>query len=275
MRYVLGVLPVLKATTVSAPAYEHVIVDYPAEHVARVRLNRPKARNALSNALVAETAAAVRGFEADPAVRVIVVAGGEKAFAAGADISEFTMGPIEIFQENRFDAWDTVARARKPVIAAVAGFALGGGSELMMMCDIIVAAESATFGQPEILLGLIPGAGGTQRLPRAVGKYLAMEVILADRRLSAAEALHHGLVNHVVPDAELDAKALAIAAKIAALSPTAARLAKQAVNNAFESPLQAGLTAERDAFYFCFASQDKVEGTTAFLEKRKAVFTGK
>lgn len=242
--------------------------------VGLIRLNRPAARNALCDQLMRELGAQLRAFDADAAVRAIVITGSEKAFAAGADIKEMRdrTHPAALMQDFIGAQWKTVTRVKKPVIAAVAGFALGGGCELAMMCDLIIAADTAKFGQPEINLGIIPGAGGTQRLTRAVGKAKAMEMILTGRMMDAAEAERANLVARVVPAAELIAEALKLAAKIAALSPVAVALAKQAVNRAFETTLAEGVRAERSLFLPLFGTPDQREGMAAFVEKRKPVF---
>jgi enoyl-CoA hydratase len=241
--------------------------------VGLIRLNRPSALNALNAALIAELGAQLLAFDADAAIGAIVLTGSEKAFAAGADIKEM--------QERRYPAvlhddfivpWETILRVKKPVIAAVAGFALGGGCELAMMCDIILAADTAKFGQPEINLGVMPGAGGTQRLTRAVGKSKAMELILTARMMDAAEAERSNLVARIVPAAELIAEAIKLGEKIASLSPVAVMLAKQAVNRAFETTLGEGVRAERSLFLSLFGSDDQREGMAAFVEKRKPQF---
>ncbi|MDA8050976.1 MAG: enoyl-CoA hydratase [Rhodospirillales bacterium] len=239
-----------------------------------IRLDRPEALNALSDALMEELGAALLGFDADPAIGAIVITGSERAFAAGADIREMQDRRFPgTFREDFIGArWETVLRVRKPVIAAVAGFALGGGCELAMMCDIVLAADTAKFGQPEITLGIIPGAGGTQRLARAVGKSKAMEMVLTGRVLSAEEAERANLVARVVPAAELLAEAIKVAERIAALSPVAAAMAKQAINVAFESTLREGVRHERQLFLSLFGSADQREGMAAFLDKRKPRF---
>ena len=244
-------------------------------HVAVVLLNRPKQLNALSGELMADLVAALRELDEDAEVRAIVLGGSERAFAAGADIAELAAGtPISLYESRRIDEWDTIRALRTPVVAAVSGFCLGGGCELAMLCDLIVAAESAKFGQPEINLGVLPGAGGTQRLTRAVGKAVAMDMILTGRMLSAREALDFGLVARVVAqEAWLD-EAKRVAREIAAKSPVAVRLAKEAIDEAFEAPLAVGVEFERRAFYLARASDDATEGLDAFVEKRAPRFSG-
>ena len=239
-----------------------------------IRLNRPQALNALCNQLMAELDAQLRAFDADPAIAAIVLTGNEKAFAAGADIKEMRHRTYPEIAGNDFVAgWETVTRIRKPVIAAVAGFALGGGCELAMMCDLILAAPNAQFGQPEINLGVIPGAGGSQRLTRAVGKAKAMEMILTGRRMGAEEAERSGLVARITDrDAALLPEALKLGEQIAALSPVAVALAKQAVNRAFETTLAEGIGFERMAFHSLFGTPHQQEGMAAFADKRKPDF---
>jgi enoyl-CoA hydratase len=245
-------------------------------NVGIVQFNRPKALNALNRELMAETVAALEAFDQDDKIGAMVVTGSERAFAAGADIKEMVNAtPAQMLDNPFIGYWDHLAKIRKPVIAAVSGYALGGGMELAMTCDIIVASETALFGQPEINLGVIPGAGGTQRLTYAVGKALAMEIILNDRRLTAQEALHFGLVNHVHPvDSYLD-EAIQLAADIAARAPVAVQMAKEAINAVFETSLQAGLAHERRLFYLLFSTEDQKEGMDAFVNKRQAEWHGK
>ncbi|MGJ0506490.1 MAG: enoyl-CoA hydratase [Methylocystis sp.] len=241
--------------------------------VALVRLNRPQALNALNAKLISELDCALAGFEADEGIGCVVLTGSEKAFAAGADIKEMAGKSFaDAFLSDFIGRWDTLARARKPLIAAVAGFALGGGCEIAMMCDFIIAADTAQFGQPEIRLGVIPGAGGTQRLTRAVGKAKAMDLVLTGRMMGAEEAERSGLVARVVPAADLVAEALKAGAAIAAMSLPAALMAKEAVNAAFETTLTEGVRYERRLFYSLFATEDQKEGMSAFVEKRKAAF---
>ena len=254
-------------------SYQHILVDTPAAGVGCITLNRPQALNALNSPLLDEVKRAMYGFDADPAIGAIVLTGGDKVFAAGADIKEMD-GKTQIdmmMDDSLVDRFD-FSGVRKPIIAAVAGYALGGGCELAMCCDMIVAAESAVFGQPEINLGILPGAGGTQRLTRAVGKALAMEIMLTDRRLSADEACQAGLVNRVAPQTEFMAQAIDIAQKVAGRSQVAVRLTKEAINKAHESALAEGLAFERRNFLIAFGSEDKVEGMRAFIEKRRAVW---
>jgi len=270
----------------SAPSTTHearVRVAFPAPsaagdlaNVALLTLNRPRALNAIDFALLTELVDAAERLDSDPACRAIVIAGNERAFAAGVDIRQLNdQTPVTLTVDNDFHRWERLKRIRKPLIAAVRGVALGGGCELAMLCDIVVAGDDATFGQPEIRLGLIPGAGGSQRLTRAIGKARAMDMILTGRTMDAHEAAAHGLVSRVVPsEATLEA-ALALAADIAAMPPVAAIAAKEAVNRVFELPLEAGLEFERQAFYLMFATEDMHEGATAFLEKRSPEWRGR
>jgi enoyl-CoA hydratase len=247
-----------------------------ARRVALLRFNRPKQLNALNGQVMDQLCSALEALDRDEAIRVVVVTGNERAFAAGADIGEMaTASPIDMLRTNRIAQWDRVRRIGKPVIAAVAGWCLGGGCELAMALDLIVAAESARFGQPEINLGVIPGAGGTQRLTRAIGKSAAMEMILTGEPIDAREAHRLGLVARVVPNELLVEDALALAAKIATKSPLALRLAKEAVNAAYEMSLTDALAHERRLFYLLFASEDQKEGMAAFLEKREPDFKGR
>jgi enoyl-CoA hydratase len=247
------------------------------DHVALVTIDRPDALNALSFGLLDELSAALDALDADPACRAIVLTGaGERAFAAGADIRELaTETPTSLAAGNRFAVWDRIAAVGTPLIAAVRGFALGGGCELAMSCDMIVAGEDAQFGQPEIRIGVMPGAGGTQRLTRAIGKARAMEMILTGRMMGAREAEAHGLITRVVPsEATLDA-ALELATVVASQAPLAARAAKQAVQQADEMSLSAGIEHERREFFLLFATDDQTEGMAAFDEKRPATWTGR
>ena len=246
------------------------------EPIAVVRLNRPEALNALSNQLMSELVGALENLDDDEAVRCIVIAGDEKAFASGADIGDLSDPThLELYFGGRIDKWDAIRSVRTPTVAAVSGYCLGGGCELAMACDLIVASETAQFGQPETNLGVLPGAGGTQRLTRAIGKSKAMDVILAGRFLTAREAEAAGLVARVVAaEAWLD-EAKRVAQAIAAKSPVGVRLAKEAVNQAFETSLGAGLDAERKAFHLALSSEDAQEGMKAFLEKRKPEIKGK
>ncbi|MFM7568925.1 MAG: enoyl-CoA hydratase [Betaproteobacteria bacterium] len=253
--------------------YENILVET-RERVGLITLNRPKALNALNDALIDELGSAMLAFDANSDIGAIVITGSEKAFAAGADIS--AMAKMTFSQAHGQDFitrnWETLRRIRKPVIAAVAGFALGGGCELAMMCDIVIAADTARFGQPEIKLGVIPGAGGTQRLPRAISKAKAMDLCLTGRMMDAAEAERSGLVSRVVPAERLLAEALDAAAVIAAYSLPSVMLVKESVNRAFESPLTEGLLFERRMFHAMFATEDQKEGMAAFLDKRKPAF---
>jgi enoyl-CoA hydratase len=247
-----------------------------ARRVALVRLNRPRQLNALNGEVMDQLCDALESLDRDEAIRCIVVTGNERAFAAGADIAEMaTATPIDMLRTNRIAQWDRVRRISTPVIAAVSGWCLGGGCELAMALDTIVAGESARFGQPEINLGVIPGAGGTQRLTRAIGKSRAMEMILTGEPIDAREALRLGLVSRVVPDELLVEDALALAASIATKSPLALRLAKEAVNVAYEMGLTDALAHERRLFYLLFASEDQKEGMAAFVEKRSPDFKGR
>jgi enoyl-CoA hydratase len=254
-------------------SYQHILVELRGR-VGWVTLNRPQALNALNDALIDELGAALQKFDADDAVGAIVITGSERAFAAGADIGamkDWTYS--EVFKSDYITRnWDALRRIRKPIIAAVAGYALGGGCELAMMCDIVLAAESARFGQPEIKLGVIPGAGGTQRLPRAVGKAKAMDLVLSGRLMDAAEAERAGLVSRVVAADRLLDEALALAGTIAQMSGPSVLMAKEAVNRAYESPLSEGLLFERRQFHALFATADQKEGMAAFIEKRPPRF---
>jgi enoyl-CoA hydratase len=247
-----------------------------ARRIALVRLNRPKQLNALNGQVMDALCEALEALDRDDAIRVMVVTGSDKAFAAGADIAEMAdAGPMDMLRTNRIAQWDRVRRITKPVIAAVAGWCLGGGCELAMALDLIIAAESAKFGQPEIKIGIMPGAGGTQRLPRAIGKSKAMEMILTGEPIGAAEAERIGLVSRVVPNEVLETDALDLAAEIARRAPLALRLAKESVNAAYEMSLTDGLAHERRLFYLLFSSEDQKEGMAAFLEKRDPDFTGR
>ena len=244
--------------------------------VAVVLLNRPDALNALSDALMDELVSTLGELDRDDGVRAIVLGGSERAFAAGADIGELAeTSAIELYYQRRVERWDAIRGLWTPLVAAVSGYCLGGGCELAMSCDLIVASETAEFGQPETGLGIIPGAGGTQRLTRAVGKALAMDVILSGRRLSAREALQAGLVARVVAKEAWLEEAKRLAREIADKGPVATRLAKESVDRAYETTLGAGLEAERRALYLAFASEDAREGLTAFTEKRKPEFRGR
>ena len=246
------------------------------EQVGIVTLNRPKELNALSTAVVAEVASALSAFDQDENIRCMVITGaGDKAFAAGADIKEMAdKSPIDMMLGG-FEAWQILSGLHKPLIAAVGGYALGGGCELAMHCDLIVASENARFGQPEINLGVIPGAGGTQRLARTLGKFLTMEMVLTGKQFTAQEMAAHGLVNRVVARGEHLNEALKLAKEIATKAPVAVRLAKEAVQAAFETSLSKGLEVERKNFFLLFATEDMREGMQAFIEKRPANFKGK
>ena len=246
------------------------------DHAGLVRLNRPEAMNALNGVVMEELTRALEAFDADPAIGAMVITGDDRAFAAGADIKEMAeSSSIELLLKGHISPFDRIKKISKPVIAAVSGWCLGGGNELALSCDLIVASETARFGQPEINLGVIPGAGGTQRLTRTLGKALAMEMVLNNRTLTAEEALRFGLVNRVVPVERYLDEALVLAAEIAARAPLAVRLGKEAVNRALETHLADGIAEERQAFYFLFASQDQKEGMRAFSEKRKPEWKGR
>jgi enoyl-CoA hydratase len=255
------------------PGYQNILVERRGA-VGIVTLNRPAALNALSAALVGELAAALDNLEEDTAIGAIVLTGNEKAFAAGADVKEMVGKSYpEIYCEDFITrGWERVAQCRKPVIAAVAGFALGGGCEIAMMCDIVIAADTARFGQPEITLGTIPGAGGTQRLTRFVGKAKAMDLCLTGRMMDAAEAERAGLVSRIVPAAELLSEAVKIAERIAGMSRPISMMVKEAVNRAYETTLAEGVRFERRLFHSTFATEDRKEGMEAFIEKRKPAF---
>jgi enoyl-CoA hydratase len=253
-------------------AYETILVETRGR-VALVTLNRPQALNALNSTVFRELNQAFDGFDADPQVGCIVITGSEKAFAAGADIREMQAKTYpDTYVEDMFAAWDRVADRRKPMVAAVAGFALGGGCELAMMCDIILAAENARFGQPEIKLGVMPGAGGSQRLTKAVGKAKAMEMCLTGRMMDAAEAERSGLVSRILPAADLLPDAMKVAETIASMSLPIAMMTKESVNRAFETTLTEGVRFERRLMLAMFATADQKEGMTAFLEKRAPNF---
>ncbi len=255
--------------------YENVIVEELGA-VGRIILNRPKALNALNTALADELIAAMAAFENSPAIGCIVIAGSEKAFAAGADIKEMRDKTyVDAYLGNFLTTWDGLTQARKPVVAAVSGFCLGGGCELAMMCDLVIAADTAKFGLPEITLGIMPGTGGTQRLARAVGKAKAMDLILTGRLMDAQEAERAGLVARVVPAANLMAETMAAAEKIASYSQPILMMAKETVNRAFETTLAEGIRFERRLFLSMFATEDQKEGMQAFIEKRKPEFKNK
>ncbi|RJT38764.1 enoyl-CoA hydratase [Mesorhizobium waimense] len=256
-------------------AYETIIVETRGK-VGLITLNRPKALNALNSQVMAEVVAAVNGFGADAAIGAMVITGSEKAFAAGADIKEMqAIAFVDAYVQDFFVGWEELARTRKPVIAAVAGYALGGGCELAMMCDFIIAADNAKFGQPEITLGVMPGMGGSQRLTRFVGKSKAMDMCLTGRMMDAAEAERCGLVSRVVPAGDLVEEALKAAGKIAEFSLPSVMMTKEAVNRAYETTLAEGLRFERRLFHSLFALDDQKEGMAAFAEKRKPNFTNR
>jgi enoyl-CoA hydratase len=253
-------------------SYQNIVVETRGK-VGIIRLNRPQALNALNAALIADLTQAVQAFEADAGIACIVVTGSEKAFAAGADIKEMAdKSYMDAFMGDFAANWDALARARKPTVAAVAGFALGGGCELAMMCDVVIAADTAKFGQPEIKLGVIPGIGGTQRLTRAIGKAKAMDLCLTGRMMDAAEAERSGLVARVVPAANLMDEAMKVAETIASMSLPTLMIAKESVNRAFETTLAEGMRFERRVFHSLFATADQKEGMAAFVAKRPAKF---
>ncbi|MBI2362885.1 MAG: enoyl-CoA hydratase/isomerase family protein [Elusimicrobia bacterium] len=253
---------------------DEVVIDKRGA-VGVVRINRPQALNALSFSVMEKLVAALEMYDQDPSVGCLLLTGSERAFAAGADIKELESAtPVEMALSGRMELWDRLRRLRKPLVGAVSGFALGGGCELALCCDMLVASETAVFGQPETDIGTIPGAGGTQRLTRAVGKAVAMEMVLAGRRLGAREALAFGLVNRVVPPESYFDEALALASGVAAKPAVAVRLAKEAVVRAQDLSLEEGLELERTLFYLTFASADQKEGMKAFREKRRPDFTG-
>ena len=257
------------------PEYEHILTRTDGR-VGIVQLNRPKVLNALNRELMSELIESLETFDSDPEVGCLVITGNERAFAAGADITEMaTATPVSMLDNPFIDYWDRLRRISKPIVAAVSGYALGGGCELVMACDMIIASETARFGQPEINIGVIPGAGGTQRMTRAVGKALGMEIVLNGRFLTADEALQHGLVNRVFPAEVYLEEAVKFAAEIATRAPVAIRMGKEAVNAAFETSLQAGMAHERRLFYMLFATEDQKEGMDAFVNKRPPNWTGK
>jgi len=255
--------------------YEHILTEVRGR-VGLVRLNRPQALNALNRAILHELMDALATFDADEGIGAMVIAGSERAFAVGADIKEMSAASaVEMFWHDHVAVFDRIRLIKKPIIAAVSGWCLGGGNELALACDLIVASETARFGQPEINLGVIPGAGGTQRLTRVVGKALAMEMVLNNRTLTAEEALRFGLINRVVPVERYLEEALQLASEIAERAPLAVRLGKEAVNHAFESFLSEGLLHERRSFYLLFASEGQKEGMQAFMEKRQPKWVGR
>lgn len=246
-----------------------------APHIALIQLNRPNELNALNLELMGQLRDALKQLDQDDKVRVIILTGNERAFAAGADIKQMAgKGAIDMLKVDQFTTWDQIKKTKKPLIAAVSGFALGGGNELVMHCDMVIASETAVFGQPEIKIGVMPGAGGTQRLPRQIGKVNAMEMVLTGKTINAQRAYELGLVNRVVPVELYLSEAVKLATEIAQLSPIAVRLAKESVLKAQESSLSEGLEFERKNFYLLFATEDQKEGMNAFVEKRKANFKG-
>lgn len=256
-------------------SYQNLIVHIEGQ-IGIIQLNRPSVLNALNSELMLELVNALEILDRDQTVNVIMLTGGEKAFAAGADLKEMLQAsPVDLILGRRFELWDRIRKTAKPIIAAVSGYCLGGGNELAMNCDIVIASESAVFGQPEVNVGVMPGAGGTQRLTKAVGKTKAMEMILTGRPISADEAYRIGLVNKVVPVESLMDEAKRIALEIASKPPISIRAAKEAVQRAYDTTLEIGLEYERRLFYTLFATEDSKEGMKAFLEKRKPVFKGK
>ncbi|MFN2252379.1 MAG: enoyl-CoA hydratase-related protein [Anaerolineae bacterium] len=254
--------------------YQYILVDKEPP-IATVTLNRPEALNALSPELIAELVDALETLDADDEVRAIVLTGSDRAFAAGADIKQLAESSVvDQIERDQFAVWDKIRRVKKPLIAAVSGWSLGGGNETMMMCDMVVASESAKFGQPEINIGIMPGAGGTQRMAQALGKVRAMEIILTGRNMTADEAMAAGLVNKVVPNEAYLDEAKALAREVASKPPIAVQMAKQAVNAVFDDYLDKGLMTERRNFYMLFATHDQKEGMQAFLEKRKPEWKG-
>lgn len=257
--------------------YQFIIVEpQHAPQVALIQLNRPKELNALNLELMGEVRDALKMLDQDDTVRAIVLTGNERAFAAGADIKQMAgKNAIDMLRIDQFSTWDTIKKIKKPIIAAVSGFALGGGNELVMHCDMVIASETAVFGQPEIKIGVMPGAGGTQRLTRNIGKVNAMEMVLTGKFITAERAYQLGLVNRVVPVELYLEEAITLATEIASLSPIAVKLAKEAVLKSYDSPLSEGLEFERKNFYMLFATEDQKEGMQAFVEKRQANFQGK
>jgi enoyl-CoA hydratase len=257
--------------------FEFIKVNHQIEkYIALVQLNRPKELNALNLKLMGEIRDALKMLDNNDEVRVIVITGNERAFAAGADIKEMAgKHAVDMMKIDQFSTWDQIRKTKKPIIAAVSGFALGGGCELTMTCDMIVASETAQFGQPEIKIGVMPGAGGTQRLTRAIGKARAMEMVLTGKFLSAKEALQMGLINKIAPVELYLTEAIRLAQQIAEMSPIAVQMAKESVNQAFNTGLDQGLLIERKNFYSLFSTEDQKEGMKAFVEKRKADFKGR
>jgi enoyl-CoA hydratase len=256
-------------------SYETILAET-RDRVGLITLNRPKALNALNLQLMNEVLEAVTAYDRDPGIGCVLITGSDRAFAAGADIKEMQPNDyMDVYLEDWFAAWDRLGRIRKPTVAAVAGYALGGGCELAMLCDIVLAADTAVFGQPEIKLGVIPGIGGSQRLTRAVGKAKAMEMCLTGRTMDAAEAERAGLVSRVIPAADLLTEALSVARTVAGMSTPIAMMAKEAVNRAFETTLAEGVRFERRLFHATFATADQKEGMAAFTEKRRPSFVNR
>lgn len=256
--------------------FQDILVEQPVERVGLIRLNRPQALNALRARLMEELVRALQTFDHDLAIGVIVITGNDKAFSAGADITEMADATVtDMLNRGMIERWRQLSAIRKPIIAAVSGHCLGGGCELALACDMIVASETAKFGQPEINIGVIPGAGGTQRLTKAVGKSLAMEVVLNDRRLTAQEALRYGLASRVAALENYLPEALTLASQIVARAPLAVQMGKEAINKSFEIGLSDGMAYEEKLFYILFASEDQKEGMRAFVEKRKPAWQGK
>ncbi len=267
--------PKKRAARIADHMSEPIIIETQS-HVGIVTLNRPDVLNALSLDLMTKLVDALEAFDDDKNIHVIVISGSEKVWAAGADIKDMANASvIDMYERNQFARWERIKRIRKPIIAAVSGYALGGGCELAMHCDVIIASETAKFGQPEINIGVIPGAGGTQRLTRAIGKFRAMDMVLTGRFITAHEAHRFGLVSRVVPKENFRESALKLAHEMAARAPIALRLAKEAVLKAAETSLSEGLEYERKLFYMLFATEDQKEGMAAFLEKRKADYRGR
>jgi enoyl-CoA hydratase len=255
--------------------YQNLIVSKEGK-IGIIQLNRPNVLNALNSELMLELVQAMEGFDKDQAINVIILTGGDKVFAAGADLKEMSQSsPVDLILSRRFEVWDIFRKISKPIIAAVGGYCLGGGNELAMNCDIIIASENAIFGQPEVNVGIMPGAGGTQRLVRAVGKSRTMEMILTGNPITADEALRAGLVSKVVPVGDLMEETKNIANEIASKPPISVRAAKEAILRAYDTTLEIGLEFERKLFYTLFATEDGKEGMRAFLDKRKPVFKGK
>jgi enoyl-CoA hydratase len=256
-------------------SYQNILITKEGP-IGIAQLNRPNVLNALNSETIVELVKAFEELDKDQSINVIILTGGPNVFAAGADLKEMAQAtPVDLVLGRRFELWDRIRKISKPIIAAVSGYCLGGGNELAMNCDIIIASETATFGQPEVNVGIMPGAGGTQRLTRAVGKYRSMEMILTGRSISAEEAFRIGLVNKIVPVESLMDEAKKIASEIASKPPISVRAAKEAIVRAQDTTLEVGLEFERRAFYLLFATEDGKEGMKAFLEKRKPVFKGK